>query len=83
MTPRELSALARVCQKHGISHLKTKDLEITLAVGYLPPKPLTEKQLRREAELAEMASMSDEELALYSAAAPFDLTQDPKPGASE
>jgi hypothetical protein len=30
ITPKELSALARVCKQHGISYLRTPELEVRL-----------------------------------------------------
>jgi hypothetical protein len=77
MSPKELSALAKVCQKHGITQLECGDIKLTIALGYAAPRPLTSKQLARDKELEEMGNMSDEDLALYSAAAGFDLTKDP------
>lgn len=81
MTPKELSALARVCQKHGITRFEANGIKLELTLGYVAPRPLTKAQLKREEQLKAMSEMSDEQIALYSSQAGFDLTQDPTPGA--
>lgn len=79
MTPKELKALAQVCQKYGISQFEDNGVKITFSLGYSAPRPLTKAQLKKEEGLRQMSEMSDEQLALYSAQAGFDLTEDPKP----
>lgn len=79
MTPQQLTSLAKVCQKYGITQLTTSDVALTIALGYISPRPLTAKQRANEKELSKLSELSDEDLALYSSA-PFDLSKDPSPG---
>jgi predicted methyltransferase MtxX (methanogen marker protein 4) len=64
----ELKALTKYCRSIGIIHYKTADVEFTLS----PVNPKEERSVEKKIRLAEksamekLATMSEEEILLYS-----------------
>jgi len=72
MSPAQLAAYAKLCKKYGITSLSVDGvkLSMTLDPAHTPPPKLTAKQRKVEEELKELAEMSEEDLAIYSASNP-------------
>jgi hypothetical protein len=72
MKPTTLAAYAKLCKRYGITSLSVDGVKLSLTMdpAHTPPPKLTKKQLQVEKELEELAQMSEEDLALYSASNP-------------
>jgi hypothetical protein len=72
MKPTELEKYAKVCKKYGITQISLDGVKVSFSLdpSHTPAPKLTKKQLKAEEELKELAEMSEEDLAIYSATNP-------------
>lgn len=62
MTPKDLAALAKVCQRHGITKLKMADVEFTIE----PQVVSLPQALDNNTKTEEQKDLTEEELLFWS-----------------
>jgi hypothetical protein len=68
MTPKQVAAYAKLCQKHGLRHLKIDGLELEVELGYSvqPPKHAITEYLEQEEKNSAVVAPTDEDILYWS-----------------